>query len=987
MAQVHVEIASFNAGELSPLLGARFAVEKVATGCRRLRNFLIHVHGPAFRRPGMEYLGAAGGNGAKSRLLPFEFSTTTGAVLELHPGGLRVWSNGELVTLRTEVALPYTEQECAEVQAIQINDVLYLAHANHPPQKLVRWGDDDWRLSEVPWKWPAMGDENIRVDEIAAPSSSELLSVETQDWPEFLVPKESDIAFAIFNPDLTSASKVAKVQRFVSGAWETEHSFSWTTVAPTLWTDHWNLAHPARLTYSGPVTATAYSDLSWSTTFGTGDGELQLPHDVPQPPSARTVDVPAGDWQATAHCAASVPVGATLTIEKLVGGHWVLLHNFGLQPGKVNVWRGPKLTEALTVRFVWGGLRAMTGGTATVDHLVFPVSDEVTLAINNVSGSNRTLTASAPLFQPGHVGSFWQITHHREKPWVVITASEITGGGSPVLIMSAHTSDPLVIQGKWQLTTYGTWGANLFLEKFVNGTWVTLRSWSSAEDRNIIADGEEEHAVLMRLRTPGGVGAAATGADHPRFVLEALEAETHGLVKVTAIGALVGSTGKSLTATVDVISSPFSTDATSTWTEGAWSNVQGFPRCVALHGGRIWYGGTHSAPMRLWGSVVNDFEDFRQTSFDDAGVSFTPASQNANSMQWMLSHEKELYIGTGGDEWTLGTDQGPVTPTNVLMQRRSSYGSQAATALLINEDVVFVQRGGRKLRQIAPRSDAVAWSASDLTVLAEHVTQKGITQIAAMTNPFSILWGVTSDGKLLGMTFETEQNVFGWHIHETDGLIESVAVIRGAVVDEVWLQVNRAGVRTIERFDSLVMERRFDLRAELIYLDAAKRVVASEAFSEVTGLEYLEGRTVSVVADGAELAPRRVIGGKITLEAPALAVVVGLPYTSELQPMRLDVPLRDGTSQGRKFKTSRVALLLHESLGGEVASSPANRYEKLNYRRTSDPMDSAPPLFSGQLEMPIQGNAGDGVDVIIRQTSPLPFNVGAMVVKLDVYGE
>src|SRR3954462_4486834 len=99
MAQVHLEIQSFNAGELSPLLGARFAVEKEQSGCRRLRNFLIHVHGPAFRRPGFEHLGLASGNGAKSRLLPFNFSTTTGAILELHPSGLRVWSNGLLVPL------------------------------------------------------------------------------------------------------------------------------------------------------------------------------------------------------------------------------------------------------------------------------------------------------------------------------------------------------------------------------------------------------------------------------------------------------------------------------------------------------------------------------------------------------------------------------------------------------------------------------------------------------------------------------------------------------------------------------------------------------------------------------------------------------------------------------------------------------------------------------------------------------------------------
>jgi hypothetical protein len=183
------------------------------------------------------------------------------------------------------------------------------------------------------------------------------------------------------------------------------------------------------------------------------------------------------------------------------------------------------------------------------------------------------------------------------------------------------------------------------------------------------------------------------------------------------------------------------------------------------------------------------------------------------------------------------------------------------------------------------------------------------------------------------------------------------------------------------------LERRFDLREKLIYLDAAKRVEAPDAFSEVTGLEHLEGRTVELIADGAELTARRVIGGKVALDDPAFSAVVGLPFTSELQPMRLEIPLRDGTAQGRRMKTARVVLLLHESLGGEVASSPTSRFEKLNNRVTANPMDTVPPLLSGEIETPLDASAGGGVDVIVRQSQPLPFNIGAIIVKADVYGE
>jgi hypothetical protein len=74
----------------------------------------------------------------------------------------------------------------------------------------------------------------------------------------------------------------------------------------------------------------------------------------------------------------------------------------------------------------------------------------------------------------------------------------------------------------------------------------------------------------------------------------------------------------------------------------------------------------------------------------------------------------------------------------------------------------------------------------------------------------------------------------------------------------------------------------------------------------VTGLDHLNGRTVSICVDGYEQPARVVIAGQITLDTAGTWVAVGLPYTSELQPMRMDIPLRDGTSQGRKFKSQRA---------------------------------------------------------------------------------
>lgn len=962
MAQVHLHIPSFNAGELSPLLGARFAVEKVQAGCRKLRNFVIHTHGPAFRRPGMEDVGAAKSDEFKSRLAGFSFSTTTGFILEFSPDGLQVWSNSELVPLVNEVALPYSETECAELQIEQVNDVCYLVHGNHPPRQLTRYADDDWRLADIDWDWPPLGDENARADAVSTPDVTSVLEVPTEEWPEFIVPTNTPFVFALTTPDTTAAAKTATVQHWSGTAWVTTHTFSWTTSPPASFNSNTGAFTVWRLTYVGPQNVGLVGmgglynhTLDTNVYFAAEDSE--------------SVVVPAGQWQAVVACSNPLPAGATLWLQKKTGSTFANYIKMTLRAGDTIETRLPALAMATEFRFNWTG-RAMAG-TAALETLVFPVVEDITLECSNTNGEGRTLTASAPLFRAGHEGSYWQITHRRENSAVELVAAVTT--------ISEASSSAITITGKWDVFTYGTWAATLYLERKIGATWETVRSWTSKKDRNVIANGEETEPAEMRLRVSAGTSEAATGAAVPRFVLECSDSRVNGLVKITAIGTLDGD-GKATEATVDIISGLFSTDPTAIWSEGAFSAVHGYPRAVALHQGRLWFGGVAKEPCRLWGSVSNDFTNFRRSSFDDGSISVSPATQRSNAIQWLASFERDLIVGTKGDEWTLGATGDVIKPTDIQMLRRSSYGSAYSQAVQVGDALVFPQRGNKRLRQISPRSDAQQWSAVDLTVLAEHVGQYGFTAFAMMSSPMIVLWTASGDGKLLGMTFEREQNVFGWHVHETDGTIESVAVVAAENADELWLSVLRSNGRRIERLDSLTLGRDFSNVGNLMYLDSARRFdFTGSPSAALTGLDHLEGRTVSILADGVEQTPAAVTGGALTLAAPATTVIVGLPFTSELQPMRMDIPLRDGTAQNRRFRVSRVGMYLHSTRGGEVAEHPTATFEAIPQSKNA--------TYTGDAETVVSSRARDGVDVILRQTKPFPLNVGSITVKADVYGE
>lgn len=79
------------------------------------------------------------------------------------------------------------------------------------------------------------------------------------------------------------------------------------------------------------------------------------------------------------------------------------------------------------------------------------------------------------------------------------------------------------------------------------------------------------------------------------------------------------------------------------------------------------------------------------------------------------------------------------------------------------------------------------------------------------------------------------------------------------------------------------------------------------------GLDYLNGMTVSILADG-QVAPQQVItGGSITLPFAATKVTVGLPFQAQLQTMYLDVG--EPTIQGKRKIIPRVTVRAREARG------------------------------------------------------------------------
>ena len=88
---------SFNRGLISRLGLARTDVKRVALSAEIMTNWIPRVLGSMSIRPGSKYLGSTYAD-SFARFIPFVFSSTDTALVELTNGGLRVWVNDALVT-------------------------------------------------------------------------------------------------------------------------------------------------------------------------------------------------------------------------------------------------------------------------------------------------------------------------------------------------------------------------------------------------------------------------------------------------------------------------------------------------------------------------------------------------------------------------------------------------------------------------------------------------------------------------------------------------------------------------------------------------------------------------------------------------------------------------------------------------------------------------------------------------------------------------
>ncbi|MEM7679495.1 MAG: hypothetical protein AAF182_00625 [Pseudomonadota bacterium] len=494
-------------------------------------------------------------------------------------------------------------------------------------------------------------------------------------------------------------------------------------------------------------------------------------------------------------------------------------------------------------------------------------------------------------------------------------------------------------------------------------TW-SLTDWVFFEDENIIQQPYYKFADSDVTLTPSGTTGSITltastdvfalGHEGTRLRVGDKEVEVTDYDSPTVV-------------TVTTIEDLASTDATIDWAEQAFSTVRGYPITVAFHQDRLVIGGSRDLPNRLWFSKSGDLFNFDLgDGLDSEAIEFSILSDQVNAIRGIFSG-RHLQVFTSGAEWMVTGD--PLTPTSVQIRRQTRVGSvinRYIPPITVDGATLYVARNKQEIHEFLYTDLEQAYSSTDLALVSRHIIGTPIDQDYDQKN--RLLHIVRHDGKFASLTVFRSEQVSAWTLHETTGNAKSVSVVG----EEVYILLERNGIFTIEEFD------------ETLNLDSALTGTAGSPATVWSGLDHLEGQSVSVVADGVVQNNKTVSSGQITIDEEASEVEIGLAFTHIVEPLP---PSELGNAGGgRKIRLVEGVYRLKDTQALRLDVGRGLNDITLKQFGEDEILDAAPPIYSGDIRVRAYGWRTDGTEPLwrIEQSTPLPFTLLSVTTEIKV---
>lgn len=513
---------------------------------------------------------------------------------------------------------------------------------------------------------------------------------------------------------------------------------------------------------------------------------------------------------------------------------------------------------------------------------------------------------------------------------------------------------------------------------------------------------------------------------------------TQGVVQITGY---ISPTTVSAT----VYSELSGTGATEIWSEGAWSDVRGYPKAITFFDKRLWLANTDTEKQKVWGSrpfIYNDFTILES-------VSTELPSERLNAIT-SLSSARQLVAFTSGGTFvvTSGSGTEAITSENIYSYQQGRNGASRVQAIKLGDYIYYAQRAGEELIEFKYSWEDDGYISEPVSRFNEDVVESGIKEMTVQENEDNVLWCVLENGKLAAMTRIPSQNVSALSPQETDGEYVSVASIPvdGQFWDDVYTIVRRTINGTVIQYIEIFTKPRKTELETGVFLDCASvydgykttnltivsttatsaggeflandvgdyikvgdldiEITAYTSANEVTveytgdnidtddwaisitsvsGLDYLDEKSVGILRDGSVEPDNTISAGTLELDKFGYYVILGLKYRSEVEPMSMESITKDiGASTGSVKRPVFTTLGLIDTMGIEIEGMEYS--EDVFVRKFEVKMGSPNPLYTGVVRVETPNDFDVKASFKIIQENPLPMNLLTITTRVQTQG-
>lgn len=426
-----------------------------------------------------------------------------------------------------------------------------------------------------------------------------------------------------------------------------------------------------------------------------------------------------------------------------------------------------------------------------------------------------------------------------------------------------------------------------------------------------------------------------------------------GQVKITEITSGTVATGEvlvKLNADIQAIA--------KSWTlnTAAFTDLTGYPSTVTFFKQRLVFANTKNNPNQLWISAIGNDGDFLESTDDASAFSMASSSAQADNILHLAQRGGVVAL-TGGSEFLISSS-GAFTPASAQIEQHTTYGAKAnVRPCLVGNELLFVQRGGNRLRALSYRYEVDGLVSPELSAIAPHIAEDhgGIKELTYQQTPYSLVWMVLNDGKVASITLNRDQEMNAWSQHDFGGSVRSICALPQANGNDLcFMLVARKSSVVLEQLDDTsYMDCEIAHNGDLVSRNLHN--VTQYRFNNTDGYFYDDNQPTS----GTWFA--------------------GQPFNMEVEFLPPDHSQVPSTAMLHKIQAHEVILYIRKSVGGQY-----NQYE-LEYKPFNQQAFQNLP-YTGPVNVSMNGwSTLHEMQLKITHNKPLPFHVQsvAMLVSMN----